>query len=180
MVTTLQGNSWAKEHITQSILASGIVLGLIGGMLGMLVVDLMLMGTLSIAGLSPFTCFSTVGDTVARFFSILGIEMTGGVPLGVATHYVVGPLLGAIFAATIARGNALRAGTLKKYVVLAVLYGEVVSQPLFAMIPILLKMATSETLVWFFGSLTMHFIWGIVLGAVVSYGLRFANGASNK
>lgn len=179
MVTTLEGNSWAKEHITQSIFARGIVLGLIGGLLGMLVVDLMLMGTLSIAGLSPFACFSTVGDTVARFFSILGIEMTGGVPLGIATHYLVGPVLGAIYGAAVARAGASRVSRLMKGVMLAVLYGEVVSQPLFVMIPLLLKMTAFETLLWFVGSLVMHFIWGIVLGVIVSRGLRPATGVSH-
>ena len=179
MVTTLQGNTWVKGHITHIMLGKGSVGGMIGGLIGMLVVDLMLMGMLFIVGLSPLTCFSTVGNTVARFFSLLGIELAGGVPLGVATHYLVGPALGAIFGAAVAQIGAPRVGTLKKCVVLAVLYGDIVSQPLFAMIPLLLKMGTSETLLWFVGSLVMHFIWGIVLGVFVSHGLRLATGASH-
>ncbi len=175
MVTTLQGNSRAKGRNTHIMLVSVIVWGLVGGLIGMLVVDLMLMGTLFIAGLSPLACFSTVGNTVARFFAILGVEIAGGVPVGVATHYLVGPVLGAIFGAVVAQAGAHRADSLKKCVLLAVLYGEAVSQPLFAMIPLLLKMGTSETLLWFVGSLVMHFIWGIVLGAIVSHGLRLAS-----
>jgi hypothetical protein len=180
MVTTLQGNSWANEHKTHAILARGMGWGLIGGLLGMLVVDLLLMGALFTVGLSPLICFSTVGNTVARFFSILGIDMAGGVPLGVATHYLVGPVLGAIFGAASVQAGALRVSTLKKCTALGVLYGEVVSQPLFAMIPLLMKMEASETLLWFFGSLTMHFIWGIVLGVVVSRGLRLSTGANHR
>ena len=172
MVTTIQGNSQASENKTNAALIIGMVSGATGGLVGMLVVDLILMGALYIVGLSPLVCFSTVGNTVARFFSLMGIEIASGVPMGVATHYVVGPLLGAIYGATVARIGTLRVGTLKKGVLFAVIYAEIVSQPLFAMIPILLKMGTSETLVWFFGSLTMHFIWGIVLGVVVSHGLR--------
>ncbi len=177
METTLQGNSQARGHINLAALARGMAWGLVGGLLGMLVVDLLLMGALSTVGLSPLTCFSTVGNTVRRFFSILGIELAGGFPLGVATHYLVGPVLGAIFGAAVAQVSALRAGTLKKRVVLAVVYGEVVSQPLFAMMPLLLKMTASETLVWFVGSIVMHFIWGIVLGLIVSHGLQLAHGA---
>jgi len=154
--------------------------GLIGGLVGMLVVDLILMGALSTAGLSPMVCFSTVGNTAARFFLILGMDITGGVPAGVATHYLVGPVLGAIFGAGVAQIHALRASNLKKGVLLAVLYGEIVSQPLFAMMPILLKMTAYETLFWFIGSVAMHFIWGIVLGVVVGHGLRLATTANHK
>jgi hypothetical protein len=179
MVTTLQGNSWTNRRINDAVLERGIHWGLMGGLLGMLVVDLLLMGALSIAGLQPIICFATVGNTVARFFSLLGVNMVSGIPMGVATHYVVGPALGAIFGAASVRVGALRASTLKKCIALGVLYGEVVSQPLFAMIPLLMKMEASETLLWFFGSLTMHFIWGIVLGVVMSRGLGLATGASH-
>ncbi len=111
---------------------------------------------------------------------ILGIEIAGGVPVGVATHYLVGPVLGAIFGLVVARSGTHRASTMKKDIVLAVLYGEIVSQPLFAMMPLLLKMPASETLVWFVGSITMHFIWGIVLGVFVSHGLRSVTGTSHR
>ena len=180
METTFQGNSRMSEHMMHAKLSFGMIWGSVGGAVGMLVVDLILMGTLFTVGLPPLICFSTVGNTAARFFSILGIEMLGGVPMGVATHYLVGPVLGAIFGAAVAQVGALRVGTLKKCVVLAVLYGEIVSQPLFALMPILLKMGASETLLWFVGSITMHFIWGIVLGVVVRNGLQSTIGASPR
>ena len=178
--TTLQDNSQASRHMIHATLTRGMGWGLIGGLVGMLVVDLILMGALSAVGLPPLFCFSTVGNTAARFFSILGIDMAGGVPLGVATHYLVGPVLGAIFGAVLAQIGALQVGTLKKCVVFAVLYAEVVSQPLFVMMPLLLKMTASETLVWFVGSVVMHFIWGIVLGVFVSRGLRLATVANHR
>ena len=56
--------------------------------------DLVLMGALSAFGSPALTCFSIVGDTVARFFSTLGTEMAGGVPTGIAAHYLIGPLFG--------------------------------------------------------------------------------------
>ena len=176
MGITLQSNSWVKGHMIHT--ARGMGWGLIGGLVGMLVVDLILMGALSTAGLSPMVCFSTVGNTAARFFLILGMDITGGVPAGVATHYLVGPALGAIFGAALAWVGAHRVSTLKKCVLLAVVYAEIVSQPLFVLMPILLKMTASETLLWFVGSLTMHFIWGIVLGAFVSRGLRLSSAAN--
>jgi hypothetical protein len=149
-----------------------------GGLVGTLAMDLILMGALASVGDQPLTCFSIVGNTVARFLSIVGIEIAGGVHLGVATHYSVGPAVGTLFGALVAQVRALRVGTLKKCVILAVLFVEVLSQPLLAMTPLLLDMTAPETLEWFGGSFAMHFIWGIVLGVVVSYGLRLPNTTS--
>ncbi len=174
MQKTLQGISQARGHITQVTLARGMGWGLMGGLIGTLVMDLVLMGALSAIGLPALACFSIVGNTVARFFSILGIEMAGGVSLGVATHYVVGPVVGAIFGVTVTQVAALRVDSVKRGVLFAVLYIEILSQPILATTPILLKMTTPETLQWYGGSSVMHFIWGVVLGLVMYYGLGLA------
>ena len=180
MEQTLQGNSPARGHISHLTLASGIGWGLIGGLAGTMVMDLVLMGALSAVGLPALTCFSIVGNTVERFFSILGIEMAGGVPLGAAAHYLIGPLVGAIFGAAVAQVDALRVDTLKKGILLAVLYVEILSQPILATTPILLKMTAPETLQWFGGSFVMHSMLGVVLGVVVSHGLRLATAANHE
>ena len=172
MKIALQGNSQAKGHFPHAALVSGTAWGLIAGLAGTMVMDFLLMGTLSVAGLPAFTCFSIVGDTVARFFSLLGIETAGGVLLGVATHYLIGPLVGALFGAVVAQINTRQAFTPKKVIILAVLYVEILAQPILASTPILLKMTVAETLLWFGGSFVMHFIFGMVLGAVLSHGLR--------
>jgi hypothetical protein len=156
---------WQSTHFK---LANSIGWGLLGGLAGTLLMDLILMGALSAVGLPALTCFSIVGLTVARFFSIPGIELAGGVPLGITAHYLVGPLLGGAFGAAIARVKVLRVDTLKKGIVLAVLYVEIASQPILAMTPILLKMTAPETLQWFGASIIMHLIYGVVLGAVVN------------
>jgi hypothetical protein len=141
-----------------------------------MVMDLALMGALSAIGLPTLTCFSIVGNTVARFFSTLGVDMAGGILLGVVTHYLIGPLVGAIFGALVAQVGVLRVDTLKKGIILAVLYIEILSQPILAMTPILLKMTATEMMQWFGGSFVMHLLLGIVLGAIVSYGLRLTSG----
>ncbi len=66
-----------------------------------------------------------------------------------------------------AKIDALRVDTLKKGVVLAVLYVEIVSQPLLA--------TTSDTLQWFGVSFLLHMIVGVVLGLVLYYGLSLEN-----
>jgi hypothetical protein len=83
----------------------------------------------------------------------------------------------AIFGAAVAQVTALRADTLKKGVVLAILYVEILSQPILATTPILLKMTAHETLQWFSVSFVMHFMLAVVLGVIVSYGLRLATAA---
>ncbi len=92
--------------------------------------------------------------------------------MGVATHYLVGPLVGAIFGTVVARVEALRVNTLKKSILLAILYVEILSQPLLAMTPMLLKMTIPATLQWYCGSFVMHLLLAVVLGAIVGYGLR--------
>jgi hypothetical protein len=134
--------------------------------------DLVLMGALLIAGLPALTCFSIVGATVARFFSMPGIATAGSIPLGMATHYLIGPAVGALFGAAVVLVDAFRVTTLKKSILLSFLYVEILSQPLLATAPILLKMTSDETLQWYGVSFVMHALLAVVLGVVTSYGLR--------
>lgn len=89
-------------------LRQGIRWGLIGGLASTLVMDLVLMGLFAVVGIKPLTCFSIVGDTVARLFSLNGIAMAGGIPLGIAAHYLIGPVIGVIFGAAAVKVDALR------------------------------------------------------------------------
>jgi hypothetical protein len=111
---------------------------------------------------------------------MLGIELAGGIPLGAAAHNLIGPLIGAIYGMAITRIDALRLTTLKKGIVFAVLYVEIVSQPILATTPILLKLTGPETWQWFGISFGMHMIWGVVLGLVVSHGLRLSSAVNHS
>ena len=91
--------------------------------------------------------------------------------LGAVTYHLLGPVLSAIYGLAVSQIGALQGATLKKNVVYAVLYAEVVSQLILMAMPILLKMPASETVLWFAGSFVMHLTWGIVLGFVLHYGL---------
>jgi len=70
----------------------------------------------------------------------------------------------------ISQVNTLHLNSLKKGILLAVLYAEIISQPLLAMTTILLKMSIMSTVLWYGASFVMHFLYGITLGAIVSYG----------
>lgn len=164
-------------HINGAVLTRGIAWGLIGGLVGTIVMDIVLIVTLSAVGLPAVISFSTIGDTAAGFLAWLGIKVAGGFPLGAAAHYLLGLVLGAIFGAAVASIAALRVHTMKKCIVFAVIYIEILSQPILALSPIFLKMTMSQTLQWFSVSAIMHLIWGVVLGVVVSYGLHLARRA---
>jgi hypothetical protein len=174
MEKALEGTSHMTGRITSTSLWKGLGWGLIGGLVGTGIMDLVLMGALSALGSPALTCFSIVGNTVARFFSIQGVELARAIRLGVVTHYIIGPLIGAIYGTVVAQVKALRVNTLKKTILLAILYVEILSQPMLAMTPILLKMTVPATLQWYGGSFMMHLMAGVALGLVVGYGQRLA------
>jgi hypothetical protein len=177
MKEKLQHDGRAEGQMSYAALARGAGLGVAGGLAGTIVMDLILIGTLFAVGLPAVIGFSTIGDTAAGFLALMGIAMAGGFPLGAAVHYLMGLVLGGAFGAAVSRVDALRPGTIKKGVVLAAVYIEILSQPILALSPLVLPMTASDTLQWFGVSAAMHLIWGVVLGLVVSYGLRPAAAA---
>jgi hypothetical protein len=180
MEKTLEITSRVTGRITSNSLLRGLGWGTIGGFAGTMAMDLTLMAILAAFGSPALTCFSIVGNTVARFFSMQNVEVAGAIYLGIATHYIVGPVIGAVFGLLVARIKALRVHTLKKSILLGFLYVEILSQPLLATTPILLKMTVPAMLQWYVGSFIMHLIAGAVLGAVVGRGLRVGNPGSHR
>lgn len=171
MEKKLQGNWLVKGRNTSVTLSGGLQWGLIGGLTGTMAMDLVLVAGLSAARLPTDTCFLSIGHTVALFFSLLGIKLSGGVVLGVATFHLLGPVLSAIYGFAVSQVGILQGNTLKRNVACAVLYAEVLSQLILTTMPILLKMSGSETVLWFAGSFVLHLTWGVVLGFVMHYGL---------
>jgi len=171
MEKTLEGTSLVTGLNPSNSKWRGLGWGLLGGLAGTLVMDLLLMGALLALGQPAGLCFSIVGDTVSSFLALFGAQVGGGVPTGVMTHYVVGPLFGILFGA-LTRLPALRGASLKKITIAAFVYVEILSQPILATTPILLKMKAPAILQWFGGSFVMHLILSIILGVIVGYGLR--------
>ncbi len=174
MEKTLDGTPRVIGRAVSNSLMRGLGWGLLGGLAGTLVMNLLLMGALLVLGHPAGLCLSIVGDTVSSFLALFGVQVAGGVPTGVVTHYVVGPLFGILFGA-VTRLPALRGGSLKRITIAAFVYVEILSQPILATTPILLKMKAPATLQWFGGSFVMHLILSIVLGVIVGYGLRLAH-----
>jgi hypothetical protein len=146
--------------------------GLLGGLLATIVIDILTIALLLAMGLPWNFGFVLIGDTAAAFFALLGLDVAGGVPLGAALHYLIGVALGGLFGAAVSRLRPLRLSSTRKAIGLGILYTEVISLPILATPPILLKMATADIVRWFGLSFFMHAIFGLVLGLVVLYGLR--------
>jgi len=180
MGKTLEGPSHMTGHATSDKLLEGLGWGFLGGLTGTLIMDLLLMGAMLVLRQPAVMCFSIVGDTVSRFFAVLGVQVAGGVPTGVVTHYVVGPLFGILFGVIVSLFPALRESSCRRITIAAIIYIEILSQPILATTPILLKMNTSAVLQWFAGSFVMHLILSIVLGLIVGYGFRPALRATQQ
>jgi hypothetical protein len=172
MDETLQRVSSVEGHAKRAPLTRGLGWGFLGGLAGTMIMDLVLMGAFSAFGSPATTCFSMVGNTVGQFFLLTGVDMARSIQLGILTHYLVGPLIGAIFGAIVARAEVLRMSPLKKTILVAIVYVEILSQPMLATTPILLKMTVPATLEWYGGSFLVHLIVAVILGAVVGYGLQ--------
>jgi hypothetical protein len=177
MEERLPPDSRAKGARGSGARAKGLALGLIAGLVATIVVDLVMMGFLLFTGQPADDGFAVIGDTAAGFFSLFGIDVAGGVLPGVAWHYLIGLALGVIFVAAVTRFDALRLNSMKKGVGLGILYTEVMSIPFLVMPPIILRWTASAAAQVFGFYFVMHAIWGLLLGVVVSYGLRSAMAA---
>jgi hypothetical protein len=161
LLQSICGGKNTASHISPG---KEIINGILGSLAATALMDILLIAILWAAGIRPFTCFSIIGDTVANVFLIRG--MADSVPLGAATHYIIGPVLGAMFGLIQRYFPALRVASRRKSMLLSVFYAEIVSLPLLSLPPLFLHMTASVSLLWFGGSFGMHSIWGCIFGTV--------------
>ncbi len=165
-------HSHVERQRSAGTLSRGIVVGLIGGLAGTIAMHLFGVGIFLAMGQPTSISFSIIGDAAASFFSRLGVDLAGGAPLGMVVFYLLGLALGVTFVALVLRIDAFRMDSIRKGVGLGILFVEAMSVPMLLAATLLLKMAASAAALWFGISAVMHLIYGGVLGAVVSYGLR--------
>ncbi len=154
--------------------ASSVMVGCLGGLLGTIVMDLFGAGLFLLMGGPASLSFSVIGDAAAGFLALVGIALTGGVSLGALLHYLIGLTFGGIFGLAASRFAVLQLTSLKQAVGFAVLYVEIISQPLLAAAALILQMTGTATAQWFGLSFVMHLVYGLVLGLVAFYGRRDA------
>ncbi len=151
---------------------NGMALGAVGGLVATIVIDVVTVVVMPLMGLPATSGFSIIGDTAAGFLALIGLKVSGGVLLGTILHYLIGLALGAIFAAAAADVSAFRLSSMRRGVILGILYTEIISLPILVTPPLILKWGPADTVQWFGFSFVMHAIWGTVLGAIVAYGLN--------
>jgi hypothetical protein len=151
---------------------TGIKWGSLGGFAGTLIMDLFLIGAFSAFGLPTLSCFSMIGEIVTKLFFNQCLVTINSVYIGIIVHYIVGPLIGLFFGIIITRLSFQQVLTQKRIIIYAILWVELISQPLLLTAPILLNMTKADIFAWYVGSTMMHFIAALVLGFMVNHGLR--------
>ncbi len=154
-----------------STFARGLIAGMAGGLAGTVSMYLFGAGIFAALGWPADTSFSIIGDSAAAFFARLGIDLTGGSPLGMRVYYLIGLTLGAVFGAAVSRSERLRRYSLPKKVGLSILFVEAMSLPLLAAGIFALKMSITSAALWFSISFVMHLVFGLVLGVVAAFGV---------
>ncbi len=156
-------------------LTKGIWWGLIGGLAGTIIMDLVIVGFFKAVGFPSGLIYSFIGDIAQSFFSKIGIPAPGGIPIGAIIHLLFGLSLGGLFGVLAARFKALRSTSIWKAALWGILYIEIVSQPFLVTAPLLRQMTTSDIVQWYELSTVMHMIYGAVLGGFTGYKLRVTN-----
>jgi len=146
-----------------------IIRGLIGGFVGTIIMDLIIAGLFLAVDMPVDLVYSFIGDVAQSFFLRIGINVPGGIPLGAFFHFFLGLTLGGFFGLLVTQIRVLRLTSLKKGILLGILYIEIASQPILVTAPLLINMTTSDVLQWYGLSTVMHLIYGIVLGGVLSF-----------
>src|SRR5512143_1330346 len=117
-------NRRTEQDLSHDTLIKRIAVGSIGGLLGTLVMALFGTGLFLSMGLPASLNFSFIGDAAAGFLSMLGIEMAGGVPLGMVVYALTGLTLGLLFVVAVSTIDVFRVDSMKKDVGLSIVYVE--------------------------------------------------------
>ena len=152
MSSKKQSPRMARDSITRVI-----ILGVIGGLAGMIVMDLVMVAEFLVMGLPLYTYLDLIG-------SVLG----GGILLGVVLHILLSSLLGLVFIALVLKVDAVRITTIRKGFILGVLAGAVT---IIGCVPFAIITGVPIVEILSFSTLP-HLVWGAVCGVVVGYGLR--------
>ena len=152
MSSKKQSLRMARDSITRVI-----ILGVIGGLAGMIVMDLVMVAEFLVMGLPLYTYLDLIG-------SVLG----GGILLGVVLHILLSSLLGLVFIALVLKVDAVRVTTIRKGFILGVLAGAVT---IIGCVPFAIITGVPIVAILSFSTLP-HLVFGAVCGVVVGYGLR--------
>lgn len=134
-----------------------LALGALGGLLGTVLMDIVMM-----------TTFVLVGESWDLFFFMVGDKLGGGAILGIALHNMVGTTGGIILALLVLNVSAFQIRTIRKGLILGLSAG-LITIPA-GCIPLAIWLGESIPVVIAFSALP-HIVWGVFLGWTMGYGL---------
>ncbi|CAG0957184.1 hypothetical protein ANAEL_00411 [Anaerolineales bacterium] len=146
-----------------------IVWGLISGLVGTVIMDLIIVAFFLAMGMPADLIYSFIGTVAQSFLMKIGISVSGVMLLGASIHFLLGLVLGGLFGLIVTQVKSLRVDSFKKGILLGILYIEIVSQPILVTAPLLIKMTSVDILQWYGLSTAMHMIYGAILGGILSY-----------
>ncbi len=152
-----------------SAFTQAIVRGLPGGFVATMIMDVLCAGLFGCAGMPLDLTYSFIGDVAGIFFLKIGIDLPGSRLLGAVVHFSIGVAGGGLLGLAVSRIKILRAGALRRRLLLIVLCTAFASQPIVVTAPLLADMTLSGIFQWYALSTVMHSIYACVLGLVFSY-----------
>ena len=141
----------------ETTLPKALVLGLVGGWVGTILMDLVMMAT-----------FISVDQPADLFFTKVGERLGGDWTIGVVLHNIIGMSGGVLFALLVMTIPALKIDEMRKGLLLGVAAG-VITIPL-GCVPLAIWLGESIVGVVAFSTMP-HLVWGTVLGWTMARGL---------
>ena len=135
----------------------GIEFGLVGGVVGTILMDIVMVAT-----------FLMVGEPWDTFFTMVGEKLGGGAAIGIALHNLVGLTGGFAFALSVLSIPGLRIESRRRGLTLGIAAGAITIPA--GCIPLAIWLGEPILIVIAFSALP-HMVWGTVLGLTVGYGL---------
>jgi hypothetical protein len=135
----------------------GVGFGMVGGLIGTILMDIVMMLTFVIVGQSPTT-----------FFTMVGEKLGYGALAGIVIHNLVGITGGFVFSVMVQVVRPLHIESMRKGILLGIGVGAI-TIPL-GCIPLAIWLDQPILIVIGFSFLP-HLVWGAVLGWIVGYGL---------
>lgn len=145
-----------RTDMLENKIIRGIEFGLVGGLAGTALMDVVMMIT-----------FVSVGERADMFFTMVGEKLGGGAILGVLLHNIIGTTGGFIFSLLVLSTNPPMLTTMRNGLKLGVAAGAITVP--FGCIPLAVWLGEPIPGVIAF-SILPHLVWGTVLGWTVAYG----------
>ncbi|UCD63623.1 MAG: hypothetical protein JSW34_12900 [Candidatus Zixiibacteriota bacterium] len=131
------------------------------------IMDVVMFALLSATGDPQYIIFSMIADATSATLDFLGISVAASITLGGILHYLIGLVLGVIFAVLVARVKILQDRSTAALSLIGLVYTEIMSFCLLIPAVIILNMSRSDTLEVFGIAVFLHALWGALLGLIL-------------